>query len=237
MSRWSFAVVLAIPLPWAGCAQGDLDTGATFGMSDPTVPDEEDDDDGTADDDGSTGGSAGETSGGETTAGPADGTTSAAGSSGDSSGAPVTASADESSSVGSGIEDSSSSASATTEAGDEMAEMGDEMPMEDDGMIPTEPWESCALMDCDAGSLCINVTGLRDYSPYCAPECMTDDDCPYPGGDALVTCALVQEGETEPTHCAVICEYDDAVLGDCPVGMQCAEVPDQMTQIAVCMWP
>ena len=234
--------MLAIPLLLAGCAQGDLDPGATFGMSNPTVPDD-DDDDGTGDDDGSTGGSAGETSGGETTGGPADGTTSAVESSGDSSGAPVTASADESSSGGSGIEESSSTA-ATNEAGDEMAEMGDEMaemgdemPMEDDGGVPTEPWESCALMDCEAGSLCINVTGLRDYSPYCAPECMTDDDCPNPGGDALIACALVEEGATEPTHCAAICEFDDMVLGDCPAGMQCAEVPDQMTQIAVCMWP
>ena len=197
-----------------------------------TPGDGSEDDDGSSDDDGSTGGSAGDTSGASTTGGPADGTTSAADSSGSSSGAPVTAS--ESSSVGGSLEESSSGAPATTEAGDDMAEM----PMEDDGPLPPpDPWESCAMADCDAGSLCINFTGLRDYSPYCAPECMVDADCPYPGGDALVTCALIEEGATEPTHCAVICEYDGAVLGACPDGMQCADVPDQMTQVAVCMWP
>jgi hypothetical protein len=225
----------------AACAQGDLQTGGSFGMTSPATM-AGDDDDGTGDDDGSTG-TAGETSGASTTGGLDDGTTSAVDSSGESSGAPVTASADESSSMGSGLVESSSSA-ASSEAGDDMAEAGDEvtssgddMPMEDDGAVPPEPWESCEAMACDAGSLCINVTGLRGFSPYCAPECMVDADCPYPGGDALVSCALIEDGATEPTHCAVICEYDDMVLGECPDGMQCAEVPDQMTQVALCMWP
>ena len=244
MPHAGFAVVPAIALALAGCAQGDLEATGTFGMTNPATAagdddDDTGDDDGTGDD-GTTRGSVGETSGGPITHGPADGTTSAADGSSESSGAPVTASADESSSVASGVEDSSASASATTEAGDEMAddmaEMGDEMPM-DDGAVPPEPWESCALVDCDAGSVCISVTGLREYSPYCAPDCVTDEDCPYPGGDALVTCALVEDGAMDPTSCAAICEYDGAVLGACPDGMECAEVPDQTTQIAICMWP
>ncbi len=235
MGRAPFGIAVALA---GGCAQGNLDPGSSFGMTQAasSADDDDDDDDDTGEDEDETGADAGST-GAESTGASADDGTSAADSADTSSGAPVTATAEESTTTAPA--ESSEGEPATTEAGDDMSEEStDDMPAEDDAPPPmAEPWESCETLACVADAPCITVTGLRDYSPYCAPECMVDADCPDPGGTAQVVCGLVPEGETEPTQCAAFCEFDGMVLGVCPVGMSCVDVPDQPTQIAVCMWP
>jgi hypothetical protein len=237
MGRGPFGIAVVLTCVSGGCAQGDLDANTSFGMTQAgsTADDDDDDDDESADDGDTTGGSDGGSSSAGSTSASADGDTSTADSADSSSGAPVTATAEESTTAPA---ESSEGEPATTEAGDEMSESSDGMPMEDDGPPPmADAWESCDTLACVADAPCITVTGLRDYSPYCAPECMVDADCPDPGGTAQVVCGLVPEGETEPTQCAAFCEFDGMVLGVCPPGMSCVEVPDQMTQIAVCLWP
>lgn len=114
-------------------------------------------------------------------------------------------------------------------------------PSTDDGMPPPPdvgPWEACDLAACEAGNDCIELTGLRSNPPYCSPQCTTDADCPAPpDGDALPVCALSADGATDPTNCALLCEYDGLPYGTCPAGMACTDVPDQTTPVSICMWP
>ncbi len=121
----------------------------------------------------------------------------------------------------SGVAESSSSAG------------GDDAPPPPDAAA----WESCEAAGCEAGADCITVTGLRANDAFCSPQCVTDLDCPDPGsGDALAFCGLIADDAVEPTHCALLCEYDGLDYGACPNGMVCAAIPGQVTPISLCMW-
>lgn len=130
-------------------------------------------------------------------------------------------------------EDSSSSGPITT--------MGAPSSSSDDGTPPppdASAWASCDEADCEAGNDCLNITGLREYLPWCSPQCIVDLDCPAPqDGDAYVGCLASGEGEEDPTNCVLVCEYDGLDYGTCPTGMACAAVPGQTTPISLCMWP
>jgi hypothetical protein len=113
-------------------------------------------------------------------------------------------------------------------------------PSTDDGAMPPPmvgEWENCAQAICDAGNDCIGVVGLDNNDAYCAPQCVSDLDCPLPAsGTAEPYCLLVAENEVDPTNCALVCEYDGFDFGTCPNGMQCAAIPDQSPTVSLCMW-
>ncbi len=111
---------------------------------------------------------------------------------------------------------------------------------EDDGapLPDVSEWEPCSDDNCEAGSDCVGVDGLRSFETYCAPQCEVADDCtPPPDGDAVPVCAISAGGAPSPTHCALVCEVDGDPFGECPAGMFCIDVPGQMTPVSICMWP
>lgn len=217
-------------LAMVACAQGSLEPGTSFNPTVGTMQpgdsgDDEGDDADDGDDDGSetTGGGEGSASvddGGSTGADPTtnegEGTTD-----------PASASAeDESTSDPPPMETSTTDPGGEEEAGSDT----------DPGMLPDAgPYEDCTLPDCEAGNDCLGIVGLDDYAPYCSPQCTEDADCPA-GGTAAPSCILSEEGAPAPTNCVLLCEYDNEVLGNCPTGMTCADLPGQTTQVGLCMW-
>jgi len=215
--------ILALTL--VACAQGNLEPGTSFN---PTVggtqPSDTGNDDGDGDDDGDSGEASGSTGGSATadegSSGPAPTTNE-----GDSTTDPTDASAE-----GESTTEPMPGDTSTTE------------PMNDDGidtepgMLPDAgPYEDCSLPDCEAGNDCLGIVGLDDYAPFCSPQCTSDADCP-PGGTAVPSCILSEEGAADPTNCVLLCSYDNESLGNCPNGMTCADIPGQTTQVGVCMW-
>ncbi|MBC8066824.1 MAG: hypothetical protein IAG13_00700 [Deltaproteobacteria bacterium] len=220
------------PGPWilvltaTACAQGSLENaGSSFGQSASatqvtTVAD-------TGDDASSSSGAAE--------------TTSVAESSGASGTATATTTPTTEGGSSGAVESSSSGAQEESSSGAPITTMGVETSSSDDGTPPppdASAWGSCDEADCEAGNDCLNITGLREFSPWCSPQCVVDLDCPAPpDGDAYIGCLASGEGEEEPTNCVLVCEYDGLDYGTCPTGMACAAVPDQATPISLCMWP
>lgn len=58
---------------------------------------------------------------------------------------------------------------------------------------------------------------------FCAAPCTEDADCPDGPSGTTSACAISTNG-VEPEYCALICKPGD---GDCPVGSECEEIPQQ----------
>lgn len=208
----------------AACAEGSLANpgfGAPVSTTQPTPSDSGGDEDAETSTGTAAGGAEGDSSGPEAAS---------------SSGAPESGPQDSSSS---GATDpsagSSSDGGATDPSAGSSSDGGVEPPPDPPPSVG--PWESCEAATCEPGSDCITVTGLDANDAYCAPACVTDDDCPLPdSGDATPFCALVADDAIDPTNCALVCEYDGADFGTCPNGMACASIPGQAPTISLCMW-
>lgn len=97
------------------------------------------------------------------------------------------------------------------------------------------PWEDCAEANCADGIGCVGLDGLPDAF-YCAPDCVDHSDCIAPAGsDATALCAIVTDGGTEPSHCALLCSFDGEPQGDCPDHMVCTPMPGASPAFSLCV--
>jgi len=86
---------------------------------------------------------------------------------------------------------------------------------------------------CPAGNSCTILQGLGSQTMgYCTPMCSgqmsTECATGYTGGGRAV-CALSTMQGAPPTACAIIC----TAPADCPNGLACTPVPNQMASICV----
>jgi hypothetical protein len=65
---------------------------------------------------------------------------------------------------------------------------------------------------------------------FCSPPC-EGMGCPAYDGSGMPACALVAEGEMEPSNCVVLC----MATADCPAGMTCKMVPENT--VSICSAP
>ena len=223
-----------------GCAQGDLEGPGSFGLPNTTTltttQADTEDDDGETEDDTDDGDGDGDT--GPSTQSSTDPATEDA-----STSTPVTT-AEDSSGDGSTSPDDSASASASAEESSSTDPIDPTDATNDDGAMDdgVEPppdagaWGNCEAAVCELGNDCITVNGVVGDA-YCAPQCATDLDCPFPdSGDATPMCLLVGEGAVDPTNCTLVCEVDGLDYGTCPNGMTCTSVPGQDPTVSLCMW-
>lgn len=85
-----------------------------------------------------------------------------------------------------------------------------------------------AMGMCPGGQMCFGVMGVEGN--FCSPPC-EGMGCPAFDGTGQPQCALVAEGEMDPSNCVVVCMTTD----NCPAGMTCKEVPD--VGVSVCTAP
>ncbi|GEM_PF-4869468 len=100
----------------------------------------------------------------------------------------------------------------------------------DNGDAAKYPYTKCSpTMACPMGLRCSTVDNMGFF---CAPVCLTTEDCPPApdGAAAAAMCVLAFQPGTQPTHCGLMC---NAMANNCPEGMDCVEVHDG----AVCQWP
>ena len=143
--------------------------------------------------------------------------------------------ADTSSGSGPPQESSSEAGPAESDGGSTMATSSESSST--GGMPAPGAWEECEGVMCEAGNDCTTITGLGNAA-FCSPQCMDNGDCPPPpDGDATPVCALVAGGADSATNCGLLCAYDGMDYGTCPAGMDCTELPDQMTPVSLCLWP
>jgi hypothetical protein len=80
---------------------------------------------------------------------------------------------------------------------------------------------------CPAGRDCASLPEF--VGTFCAPQCP-----PPPDGTAQAVCALILDGGSDPTNCALICDDAGAGQSNCPTGMDCEDVGQP--PIGVCTW-
>ena len=225
-----------------GCAQGSLEGPGSFGLPSTatmttTTQGDTDDDDGETEDDTDDGDGDGDGDTGSSTPSSTDPSTA----DDESSSAPITTAEDSSEDDSASLDDSASASGQESSSSDPSASAtnSDDGASMDDGALPPPDaagWENCEAAVCELGNDCITVDGVAGEA-YCAPQCVTDLDCPYPDtGDATPFCLLVGEGAVDPTNCALVCEADGLDYGTCPDGMSCTSVPGQDPSISLCMW-
>jgi hypothetical protein len=91
-----------------------------------------------------------------------------------------------------------------------------------------DPWDPAT---CAMPSVEVSITDLE--GSLCSAPCTVDADCPAGPVGTNPACALIFDGDVDPSQCALIC---DPLNDACSPGSSCKAIPDQ-PDVGICTYP